>query len=87
MRIFILDGTKMYSKSAAFDHIKDICVFPEYFGANLDALNDCLSEVDKNTVIILMNAEALRMSLEDYGERMIEIFKENSEGSYTFIER
>lgn len=87
MRIFILDGNKMLTKTAAFDHIKTICMLPDYFGANLDALNDCLCEIDRNTVIILQDAEALRMSLGEYGDRMIEIFKENSEGSYVFVER
>ncbi len=87
MTIFILDGTKMNSKDSAYEHIKTTCLFPDYFGNNLDALADCLSEVSMDSVIILMNRDALLESLGDYGFRMLEVFREQGIGRYAFVEK
>ena len=87
MRIFILDGQKMTSKAAAYEHIARICLLPDYFGKNLDALNDCLSEIESDTVIILMNRDSMLESLGDYGFSMLEVFRENSIGNYAFVEK
>ncbi len=87
MTIFILDGTKMRSKEAAYEHIAKICLFPSYFGNNLDALSDCLSELSTDAVIILMNRDSLLEALGDYGFRMLEVFRENSIGRYAFVEK
>ena len=87
MTIFILDGNKMTTKESAFEHIKKTCLFHDYFGNNLDALNDALSEMSKDAIIILMNRDALLEALGDYGFTMLEVFRENSIGSYAFVEK
>ena len=87
MTIFILDGNEMKTKEDAFEHIAKTCLFPSYFGHNLDALADCLSEVHSDTVIILMNRDALLESLGEYGFTMLEVFRENSIGNYAFVEK
>ena len=65
MTIFILDGNKMTGKESAYAHIAKVCLFPSYFGNNLDALADCLSEVDRDAVIILMNRDSMLEALGD----------------------
>lgn len=87
MRIFILDGNKMTERQSAYDHIQNTLLFPDYFGRNLDALEDCLSELGRDNIIIITNADAIRDSLGEYGNRMLEIFKENSRDSYIFAEQ
>ena len=87
MTIFILDGTKMKSRESAYDHIAKVCLFPGYFGKNLDALADCLSEVHSDTVIILMNRDAMLDALGDYGFKILEVLRENSIGRYAFAEK
>ena len=87
MTIFILDGTKMMSRESAYEHIAKICLFPGYFGNNLDALSDCLSELSKDSVIILMNRDAMLEALGDYGFKILEVFRENSIGKYAFVEK
>ena len=87
MRIFILDGNKMTDKKAAYEHIQDVLLLPDYFGKNLDALEDCLDEIDEHTVIILSSKEALTNSLGEYGEKIIKIFRKCSEESFSFVEQ
>ena len=87
MRIFILDGNKMTDKKAAYEHIADVLLFPDYFGNNLDALEDCLSELDENTVIILSNTEAMMKNLDEYGEKILRVFKNGSDYSFSFVQQ
>ena len=85
MRIIILDGAEMTDRDVLHGYLKRELRFPEYYGNNLDALADCLSELGPHNHIILTNAETLRTELGEYGERLIEVFKETaSPGAYHF---
>lgn len=89
MRIFILDGKLMTGRKEAYDHIAEVMILPEYFGHNLDALADCLSELDDSSIVILNNSAFMMKSLEDYGEKLLDTFRDSSlgEDSFVFIER
>ncbi|CRK55524.1 hypothetical protein [Alloactinosynnema sp. L-07] len=41
----VLDGTKIRSKRAMFTALADTLKFPDWFGHNLDALYDCLTDL------------------------------------------
>ena len=53
--------------------------FPDYYGANLDALFDCLSELHDHT-IELLGAEELRNS-DGYGARILKVLEEAAESN------
>ena len=40
----IMDARKLGEKEEAHRYLKEVFSFPDYYGANLDALYDCLSE-------------------------------------------
>lgn len=42
---FTLDGDKIVDVESFYDEIAKVCKFPDYFGRNLDALNDCLFDL------------------------------------------
>ena len=45
MTTTILDATQMRTRSDAHAYLKEQLNFPDYYGNNLDALHDCLTEM------------------------------------------
>ena len=88
MSVFLLDGKDMTSREVAFRKIKEVMGLPEYFGQNLDALYDCLSELPKETNIVIVNETNLRFNLESYGEKMLACFRDAAEEcGFTLVEK
>ncbi len=53
-----LDAHFMNKKEEAHAYLKDQMRFPEYYGSNLDALYDCLTEIADTDVVIMHAGEA-----------------------------
>ena len=53
-----LDGTM--GMDAIHTQLAETFRFPDYYGRNLDALYDCLTDVQEDARIRLVNAEALQ---------------------------
>lgn len=51
MRKVILDFENLYSRDAIHEYIAQQMQFPHYYGRNLDALFDCLTDIDQPTAI------------------------------------
>lgn len=56
MQIVYLDTREFTDKEASHAYLKEMLDFPEYYGANLDALYDCLTDLPP-TEIFLENVE------------------------------
>ena len=85
MEIIILDGSRMTARAQSYEYLRNTFRFPEYFGNNLDALNDCLGELGNNVIIIMVNSQAMKDNLGKYGEKMLKVFHEAE--NCTFIEK
>ena len=89
MKIIILDGRYMLTRAQAYDYINRIIQFPDYFGRNLDALADCLSELNSETLVIFIHKEEMLAALEGYGNKILDVFRDISaeEGTFAFVQK
>lgn len=58
--------------------------FPDYYGNNLDALNDCLSEVDipgEGLIVVLKSFDIVQREI---GQKIVDIFANNSRRNILF---
>jgi len=83
----ILDGSKMKNEKVTHKMLKEIFEFPDYYGKNLDALWDCLTDwyLDEKAEIIWINFAKSKILLGDYAEKILQTFYEASEeyGQFT----
>ncbi len=78
--LFIFDARKMHSYSSFYDEMCEVMHFPDYFGRNLNALDECLSDLDwlecDRYIIYIANADELLMQEnEDDVEKLVELFE------------
>ena len=65
MKNVSLDAKKMVEKEKMHDYLAKKFDLPEYYGKNLDALFDCLCEINEPTLIKLKNENALEVELKE----------------------
>ncbi|MCR5673348.1 MAG: barstar family protein [Lachnospiraceae bacterium] len=73
-REYILDCENMTDRDKAHEYIAEVLEFPDYYGKNLDALFDCLTEMGECSILFI-NLEALDM-LGEYSGAMLAVFEE-----------
>jgi len=65
--------------------------FPDYYGKNLDALNDCMSDVeipfDSGRVMVFRGYDTFNSRFSDTAQTFLEIFDEASRSRMVFGER
>lgn len=54
MKKYILDFRKVNNIEEAHEELKSALDFPDYYGKNLDALNDCLSEIESDHLVYIL---------------------------------
>lgn len=74
-----IDGAEFCDRKTAHKLIAEALNFPDYYGANLDALYDLLAERDLPVTIILANCSYITESLGGYGNTLISTFAEAME--------
>ena len=52
MKQITLDGNILADAALVHDYLKEQLQFPEYYGKNLDALYDCLTDLDDMEITI-----------------------------------
>lgn len=62
-------------KRDGHDYLKEVLNFPDYYGKNLDALYDCLTDIGVETEITLINGSYVS---DDIMETFVDASDENS---------
>jgi len=88
-RTVYLDADRLKDRVQAHEYLAEMLSLPEYYGKNLDALYDCLTELKDCRIVILYTQET---ELSDtYGEKIVSVLeeaaRENSGLSYMIMKR
>lgn len=73
MRVCILDGKVIEDKEMLHDILAESLGFPDWYGRNLDALHDCLTDVQEETEIRLRNESDLIGHLGNYAAALAKV--------------
>lgn len=69
----VLDGKEIRDRKQLHEKLACDLNFPEWYGKNLDALYDCLTDIHEETVIRLVHLQELEENLGDYAERFYRV--------------
>lgn len=72
METIVIDGEKMLNRREAHDYLTQALRLPDYYGRNLDALYDLLTERETPTRIMIQHGNTLLSWLGDYGQALIQ---------------
>ena len=74
MRKIILDFENLDSREDIQNYLAEKFDFPDYYGMSLDALYDCLTDIDEYTCVGVFLPEFPGDEVESYLNRMIRVF-------------
>lgn len=74
-----LDGREMRDRSATHDYLKAVLNFPDYYGRNLDALYDLLTECGEERTIVLSHKSEMEQQLSHYAVALLDAFQDAAE--------
>ena len=77
----MLDGKAMVDRPGAHSHLAQRLDLPAYYGRNLDALYDVLTEIGTDTELILEDPAAVVENLGKYGEALLGTMQEAAEAN------
>lgn len=69
----------MQSVPALHNYLRSALALPVYYGANLDALYDCLTELDAATELVVPAVIADEAHLGWYGEQLLQVLQDAAE--------
>ena len=79
MRTITLDLERMTSVPALHKYLRSALALPVYYGANLDALYDCLTEIAEPTQIVVPANVTDNEKLGWYGEQLLQVLQDAAE--------
>ena len=74
MKRVILNCENLLEREQAHQYIAQMLDFPKYYGKNLDALFDCLTE--QGECIIVLQGEDILHQADSYGAKVLKVLKE-----------
>ena len=79
-KFFLLDGAEIRSKERFLNHAAAVLSFPDYFGNNWDAFEDCLTDMSWHEtdgfVVLYDNVDTFAQNSPDQFKVALEIFRD-----------
>lgn len=75
--MIILDGKRMGDREDMHRELKEKLGLPDYYGGNLDALNDCLGERTERALVVIRDFGDFAGDCESYGMKLLRVFNDN----------
>ncbi len=75
MKKITLDFENISGKEEMHKYLAENFEFPDYYGGNLDALFECLTDIAEPTAVNIVNA------INDYDEQIINVITSAEEGN------
>ncbi|MBR6025206.1 MAG: barstar family protein [Firmicutes bacterium] len=85
MKMIVIDAEKMTSVEEAHSYLARELSFPDYYGNNLDALYDCLTEFCGSAFIVINNSKAMAENLGDYSKKLTKVFLDAAAHSGMYV--
>lgn len=76
MRTLCLRGDEIETKEALHEKLTEELDFPSWYGGNLDALYDCLTDYDEELELSVVNAASLEAALGNYAGRFLQVLED-----------
>lgn len=76
MKPIVIDCAEMTTRYRAHACLAERLSLPEYYGRNLDALYDCLTEISADTLLVLYRVDAMREALGQYAESILTVMED-----------
>lgn len=76
MLICTLDGNNITDREILHDVLSDSLRFPDWYGRNLDALYDCLTDIREETEIQILHEGTLEEHLGHYATALKKVIRE-----------
>ena len=73
--VFHIDCARMTDRNTLHTYLKETLELPAHYGKNLDALFDCLTELNRPTRLEFFNGDRL-LPLGNYGNALISTFRD-----------
>jgi len=78
----LIDGEALESRRALHDALARQLALPEWYGRNLDALFDCLTDLHERTEIRVIHGEELRRRLGGYAGKLLQVLHEAADENH-----
>ena len=76
MKTITLDLAHMHSVPCLHNQLRNVLNLPLYYGGNLDALYDCLTEINEKTELVVPAAVASEEELGWYGQQLLQVLQD-----------
>ena len=87
MKEIILDCRSISDRASFHGRMAEVMDFPQWYGKNLDALHDCLTDISAETVLRLLHWRAAETVLGSYGKAAARVMEEaDLENPHFFVE-